>query len=125
MRLMQSVLSDENRAGDVGQGRQPAKPGARLARFILLSSVGGLRLTGPSLRQTAIGQKRGQAEREQVPRGFGAIDIPRPCRPQVQLMSLSRSRKERRSCLGCAGRMQFGRRKEPVPIGRDNVRYCG
>jgi hypothetical protein len=55
---------------------------------------------------------------------------PRPglCRPQMQLMSLSRSRTERRSCRGCAGRKQFGRRKEPgrsVPIGRDNVRYCG
>ena len=80
------------------------------------------------LRQTAIGQKPGQAEREQVPRGFGAVDTPGLCRPRMQLISLSRSRTERRSCRGCAGRKQFGRRKEPgrpVPIGRDNVRYCG
>src|SRR5260370_32287080 len=48
--------------------------------------------------------------------------MPGLCRPQVQLMSLSRSRAERRSCRGCAGRLQFGRGKatgRPVPIGRE------
>jgi hypothetical protein len=80
------------------------------------------------LRQTAIGQKPIQAEREQVPRGFGAVDTPGLCRPQMLLMSLSRSRTERRSCRGCAGRLQFGRSKatgRPVPTGRDNVGSCG
>jgi len=96
--------------------------------FILLSSgrSSAPRRSCAILRQTAIGQKPGQAEREQVRRGFGAVDMPGLCRPQVQLMSPSRSRAERRSCRGCAGRLQFGRRKEPrraVPIGRDNVRY--
>ena len=65
-----------------------------LFAFILLSSGrwSAPRRSCANLRQTAIGQKPRQAEREQVPRGFGAVDIPGLCRPQMQLMSLSRSR---------------------------------
>jgi hypothetical protein len=88
---------------------------AQLAPFMLLSSG---RLSAPHrsfaiLRQSAIGQKPGQAGREQVPRGSGAVDMPGPCRPPMQLMP-GRSRTERRSCGGCAGRMQFRRRKATV-----------
>jgi hypothetical protein len=102
---------------------------AHLACFILLSSG---RLSAPHrscaiLRKTAIGHIPGQAGREQVRRGFGAVDMLGLCRPQVQFMSPGRSSTERRSWRGCTGRMQFGRRKgprRPVPTGRDNVRYC-
>jgi len=91
-------------------------------------AVGGLPLTSPALSfaKIATGQKPGQAGRAQVPRGFGVVHIPGLCRPQMQLMSLSRLRTVRRSC--CAGRRQFGRSKVSgrlVPIGRDYVGYCG
>jgi hypothetical protein len=98
-----------------------------LFAFILLSS-GGLsapRRSCAILRQTAIGQKPGQAERQQVPRGFGSVDTPGLCRPQMQLISLSRSRTERRSCRGCAGHRQFGRRKGQADRSQSDVIMSG
>lgn len=93
-------------------------------------AVGGLRLAGPALSFAKPPSDKNQDKQNASSCGadLAPVDIPGLCRPQMQLMFLSRSRTERRSCRGCAGYKQFGCRKEPgrpVPIGRDNVRYCG